>query len=69
MLILGLLGMYFDAAVVFVTSQTLLLRLALAILCKQAPKKSQQFFFVAHCYVRRVLGFPSWLPRDLTTKT
>jgi hypothetical protein len=33
MLILGLLGMYFDAAVVFVTSQALLLRLALAILC------------------------------------
>ena len=33
MLIVGLLGMYFDAAVVFVTSQTLLLRLALAILC------------------------------------
>ena len=33
MLILGLLGMYFDAAVVFVTSQTLLLRLAPAILC------------------------------------
>ena len=33
MLILGLLGMYFDAAVVFVTSQTLFLRLAWAILC------------------------------------
>jgi hypothetical protein len=33
MLILGLLGMYFDAAVVFVTSQTLLFRLALAKLC------------------------------------
>ena len=33
MLIVGLLGMYFDAAVVFVTSQTLFLRLALAILC------------------------------------
>ena len=32
MLILGLLGMYFDAAVLFVTSQTLLFRLALAIL-------------------------------------
>ena len=32
MLILGLLGMYFDAAVVFVTSQTILFRLALAIL-------------------------------------
>ena len=33
MLILGFLGMYFDAVVVFVTSQTLLFRLALAILC------------------------------------
>ena len=32
MLILVLLGMYFDVAVVFVTSQTLFLRLALAIL-------------------------------------
>ena len=35
MLILGLLGMYFDAVVAFVTSQTLFLRLPLAILCKQ----------------------------------
>jgi hypothetical protein len=33
MLILGPLGMYFDAAEVFVTSQTLLLTLAVAILC------------------------------------
>ena len=33
MLIMGLLGMYFDAVVVFVTSHSLLLRLALAILC------------------------------------
>ena len=32
MLILGLIGMYFDAVVVFVTSQILLFRLALAIL-------------------------------------
>ena len=32
MQILDLLGMYFDAVVVFVTSQTLLFRLALAIL-------------------------------------
>jgi hypothetical protein len=32
MLILGLLGMYFDGEVVFVTSQTLSFRLALAIL-------------------------------------
>ena len=29
---MGLLGMYFDAAVVFVTSHTLLFRLALAML-------------------------------------
>jgi hypothetical protein len=33
MQILVLLVMYFDAVVVFVTSQTLLFRLALAILC------------------------------------
>ena len=32
MQILGLLGMYFNAAVVFVTSHSLLFRLALAIL-------------------------------------
>ena len=40
MLILGLLGMYFDAAVVFVTSQILLLRLAVAILCLSVKKPS-----------------------------
>ena len=33
MLILGLLGMYFDAAVVFVTNSSLLFRLVVAILC------------------------------------
>ena len=33
MQILVLLDMYFDAVVVFATSQTLLYRLALAILC------------------------------------
>jgi hypothetical protein len=32
MLILGLIGMYFDAAVVFVTKSSLLFRLAVAIL-------------------------------------
>ena len=49
MLILGLLGMYFDAAVVFVTSQTLFLRLALAILCKEYPEYVGHFlleFFI-----------------------
>ena len=40
MQILVLLGMYFDAVVVFVTSQTLLFRLALAILCKYARKST-----------------------------
>ena len=33
MLILGLLGMYFDAAVVFVKNSSLLFRLTVAILC------------------------------------
>ena len=33
MQILGLLGMYFDAVVVFVTNSLLLFRLAVAILC------------------------------------
>ena len=33
MLILGLLGMYFDAVVVFFKTSSLLFRLALAILC------------------------------------
>ena len=41
MQILGLLGMYFDAAVVFVTSHSLLFRLALAILC--SLMRFQQF--------------------------
>ena len=36
MQILVLLGMYFDAVVVFVTSKTLLFRLALAILCLES---------------------------------
>ena len=38
-LILGLLGMYFDAAVVFVTNSSLLFRLAVAILCVGIKKK------------------------------
>ena len=39
MLILGLLGMYFDAVVVFVTKSSLLFKLAVAILW--AGSKSQ----------------------------
>ena len=40
MLILVLLGIYFDAVVIFVTSQTLLFRLALAILCRCITSKT-----------------------------
>ena len=39
MLILDLLGMYFDAAVVFVTKFSLLFRLTVAILCDSTPNK------------------------------
>ena len=38
MLILGLLGMYFDAVVVFVTKSSLLFRLAVARLCSVIGK-------------------------------
>ena len=41
MLILVLLGVYFEAVVVLVTSETLLFRLALAILC--SLMRFQQF--------------------------
>ena len=44
MLILGLLGMYFDAAVVFVTNSKLFLRLAVAILCYIPLMKSTTLF-------------------------
>ena len=45
MLILGLLGMYFDAAVVFVTNSSLFFRLAVAILC------IEQFVFFAFFFL------------------
>ena len=47
MQILGLLGMYFDAAVVFVTSQTLLFRLALTILCFNLKKKQRKIVLIS----------------------
>ena len=43
MQILVLLDMYFDAAVVFVTSQTLLFRLALTILWGEGSVRKLQF--------------------------
>ena len=45
MLILVLLGMYFDAVVVFVTSQTLLFKLALAILCSRNQNPNEDSLF------------------------
>ena len=44
MLILGLLGVYFDAAMVFVTNSQLFFRLAMTILWE---KKWSAFFFIA----------------------
>ena len=54
MLILGLLDMYFDAAVVFVTSQTLFLRLALAILWREHIYLIKQFK-ICNFSVKRLL--------------
>ena len=60
MLILGLLNMYFDAAVLFVTKSSLLFRLAVAILCdtllmqgilKLVPLHLKRLFFA---------NFSSW---------
>ena len=42
MLILGLLGMYFDAVVVFVTSHSLLFRLAVTILCGRGACRNRR---------------------------
>ena len=44
MLIMGLLGMYFDAVVVFVTKSSLLFRLAVAILCSREDHQTGIFF-------------------------
>ena len=44
MLILGLLGMYFDAAVVFVTKSSLVFRLAMAILWNEEMAFLHRFF-------------------------
>ena len=46
MLILGLLGMYFDAAVVFVTKSSLFFRFAAAILWKRGVKRSPHVIYV-----------------------
>ena len=53
MQILALLGIYIDAVVVFVTSQTLLFRLALAILCSWSYKTAKLGVFYAQNVVRQ----------------
>ena len=83
MLILGLLGMYVDAAVVFVTGQTLLFRLALAILCRFSLSSLEQFaeisthgehkkafsFHVQHQFVQLKDSFDqTWMGTSSTQK-
>ena len=48
MQILGLIGMYFDAAVVFVTIHSLLFKLALVIL--RMLTKLKNIFYVTPCF-------------------
>ena len=77
MLILVLLGVYFDAVVVFVTSQTLLFRLALAILWQlirlicQRPFKVRKclfpFNYPRHSMARANLNKSVWLVINTTT--
>ena len=47
MLILGLLGMYFDAAVVFFMISSLLFRMAMAVLCMVSKYLGTKTFFRA----------------------
>ena len=47
MLILGLLGMYFDAAVVFVINSSLFFRLTMAILCFPLVLPLTEVFYIA----------------------
>ena len=62
MLILGLQGMYFDAAVVFVTNSSLLFKLAVAILYhgkhlwigegrEELPEEPQKDKLYGHCII------------------
>ena len=63
--ILGLLGMYFDAVVVFVANSSLLFRLAVAILCKlticSAGNTANLVHLLETCRGGFSLGF-GWVP-------
>ena len=54
MLIMGLLGMYFDAVVVFVTNSSLLFRLAVAILCTVTRYKKCYTFHVSFLHIKQI---------------
>ena len=56
MLILDLLGMYFDAAVVFVMNSSLFFRLAVAILCN----KYESCFFQTPDQIMLMQGCRPW---------
>ena len=67
MLILGLLGMYFDAAVVFVTNSSLFFRLAVAILC-ELMGEFVHFSFLPAIYLLRsglILGLVIYSYNDI----
>ena len=66
MLILGLLGMYFDATVVFVTSQTLLLRLAVAILWYISYFLQMAYRFFFSLFLDPELHNTCWLKKDVS---
>jgi hypothetical protein len=54
MLILVILGMYFDAVVVFVTSQTKFFRLALAILWVLKIELERTYYFMFQSFIETV---------------
>ena len=58
MLILGFLGMYFDAAVVFVTNSSLFFRLAVAILC---PHRYWWYFSTRQGFYTNNLIIVTWI--------
>ena len=61
MMILGLLGRYFDAMVVFVTKSSLLFKLAVAILCSglaYSPLNSAKLSCSSEVVLLRLFSFP-----------
>ena len=75
MLILALLGMYFDAAVVFFTISLLFFRMAMAVLCLDSSfalnlifysyVEPSQFFYLARCNCRTCQNFRRLTESDM----